>query len=143
MPAAGHVDATSPCPRDRAGGDDGSTSLELVVLFPAVLLIVFGMVQGALYYHARSVALAAAREGLHSAQAAGGSAAAGRDTARQFFAQAGGRHVMTDAAIDASRGPAQAQITVTGRSITVIPGLPGITVHQTARGAVERYVPAP
>lgn len=43
--------------------DRGSLSVELVFLFPVVLLMVFLVVQGACWWYDRQVALSAAREG--------------------------------------------------------------------------------
>ena len=47
--------------------DRGSASVELVVLMPLLLLILFAGVQGAVYYHARTLAIAAAQEGARAA----------------------------------------------------------------------------
>lgn len=126
--------------RARLGGrDGGSSSLELVVLFPAVLLLFFGVVQGALYYHARNVALAAAREGLRAERAVGGSPSAGAGQAQQFLDDAGGGKVLTGTSITPALTVTQASVTVTGRSYSIVPGLPGFSVSQTATGTVERY----
>ena len=65
----------------RRATDGGSASLEIAVLFPVVLLLVFAVIQGALYYHARNVALAAASDGLTAARA--GRAAARKGAARR------------------------------------------------------------
>lgn len=56
-----------PCQRTgvrSACGDAGVATLELTVLFPVVLLIVFGVIQGALYFHGRNAAMAAAEQGV-------------------------------------------------------------------------------
>lgn len=118
-------------------------SLELVVVFPVVLLIIFGVIQGALYYHARNVALAAAQEGLRAARAETGTAADGAQGAQQFLADAGGSGVLTGATVTPSRTPTAASVTVTGSSLSVLPGIPGLRVTQTAAGPVERFtIPA-
>ena len=41
------------------------------MLFPVVLLILFGVIQGALYFHGRNVAMAAAEQGVRAARADG------------------------------------------------------------------------
>jgi Flp pilus assembly protein TadG len=117
----------------------GSVSLELVVVFPVVLLIIFGVVQGALYYHARNVALAAAQEGARAAGAEHGTEAAGGAAAWSFLTQAGGAQVMTQLDVTPHRTATAATVTVTGRAISVLPGIPGFTVTQTADRPVERF----
>ena len=123
----------------RHGGDDrGSVSLELVVVFPIVLLILFGVVQGSLYYHARSVALAAAQEGLRETRIENGTADAGQQRAEAFVDAAGGDDVLRDVSIAVTRDATQAKVTVAGTSLSVVPGWAGMSVTQTAAGPVER-----
>src|SRR4051812_18125409 len=100
--------------RDR-GVDDakGSATLEIVVLLPAVLLATFGLVQGALYYHARDVALAAATDGLTAARARTGSADDGRRAALTFLRRAGGDDVLPGSAVDSDRTATAATVIVT------------------------------
>ena len=117
----------------------GSASLELVVIFPAVLALIFGAVQIALYFHARNVALAAAQEGARAAAAQHGTAAAGATSSWSFLDQAGGSEVLTNTEVTPIRTSTQVTVTVTGTSLSVFPGLPGFTVHQTARRPVERF----
>src|SRR3712207_8131812 len=47
----------------RLTGERGAASLELAVVFPVVLLLVMTLIQAALWFYARSVALGAAQEG--------------------------------------------------------------------------------
>ena len=54
---------------DRARREAGSTTLELVVIFPVVLLLIFGIVQTAVWYHARTLAMLAAQDGLRTVAA--------------------------------------------------------------------------
>src|SRR4051812_2878396 len=126
--------------RDR-GVDDakGSATLEIVVLLPAVLLATFGLVQGALYYHARDVALAAATDGLTAARARSGSADDGRRAALTFLHRAGGDDVLPGSAVDSDRTATAATVIVTGHAVSVVPGVPGWAISQTARGPVERF----
>ena len=115
----------------------GSVSLQLAVLFPAVLLLIFGVIQGALYYYARSVALAAAQEGLRDARVENGTAGAGARRARGFLARADDG-MLTTVSVSPSRTAVSASVTVTGRSLSLVPGMPGLRVAQTAAGPVER-----
>lgn len=125
--------------RARLRDDRGSSSLELVVLFPVVLAIIFGLIQGALYFHARNVAAAAAREGLRADASYTGSAAGGADAAARFISTAGGNSVITNVTITPARSATQAQVTVRGTAVSVIPGVGGFTVRQSAAGPVERF----
>lgn len=123
----------------RRRDERGSSTLELVILFPVVLLVIFGAVQGALYFHARSVALSAAQEGVRAASGETGSVEAGSKTANEFVAQAGGDDVLTDLAVSGQRSQTAAKVTVTGRPLSVIPGVLNIKVSQTAEAPVERF----
>lgn len=125
-------------PRRVRGRDErGSGVLQLVVVFPVVLLLIFGVVQGALYYHARDVALAAAQQGLAAARVEDGSAAAGGARARAFLARAGDG-LLVEVSVSPARTAVAASVTVRGRSLSLAPGLPGMSVSQTAAGTVER-----
>lgn len=115
----------------------GSASLELVVVFPVVLLLIFGGVQGALWYHARSVAMAAAQEGARAAGAEGGNPGAGEAAATAFLDSVGGSGVLTGAGVDVTRSATEATATVTGTAPTVLPGM-GLAVAQSASVPVER-----
>lgn len=123
----------------RRPGERGSTSLELVVLFPVLLLIIFGLIQGALWYHARNVASGAAQEGVRVARAETGSTDAGRARAEGFLTDAGGADVLTDPVVQVSGDAERVRVVVTGRSISVLPGVPGPLVEQSAAGPVERF----
>ena len=129
-----------PPPCDR--GDRGSATLEITVLFPVVLLLILGVVQGALYYHARDVALAAAADGLTAARSRSGSAEEGRQAAVAFLERAGGDDVLHGAQVSALRAGASATVTVTGRAVSLLPGLPGWSISQAASGPVERFTRA-
>ena len=117
----------------------GSATLEIVVLFPAVLLATFGLVQGALYYHARDVALAAATDGLTAARSRSGSAEEGRRAALTFLRRAGGDDVLPASAVRSERRATTATVVVSGQAVSLVPGVPGWPVEQAASGPVERF----
>jgi len=125
--------------RSQRHGDRGSATLEIIVLFPAVLLATFGLVQGALYYHARDVVLAAAAEGLTAARSRNGSIEEGRRAAASFLRRAGGDAVVGSPTVTANRTTRTARVTVSGHALSLVPGLPGWLVSQTASGPVERF----
>ena len=122
----------------RSRDERGSGSLTLVVLFPVILLLIFGVVQGALYYYARSLALAAAQEGLRDARVENGSASAGGDRARQFLDRVDDG-MLKAVSVSPQRNAGSASVTVRGRSLSLLPGMPGLQVAQTASGPVEVF----
>ncbi len=124
-----------------AGGCRGSVSAETAVVLPAVLLLILLIVQTAFYAHARNLTQSAADEGLRAARLRTGSAAAGQSAAARFLAATAGT-LLTGTAVSSSRGPATATITVEANAVAVVPFL-HLSVHGTATGPVERFVPAP
>ena len=121
----------------RHRNERGSVSIELVILLPALFAIMFLGMQAALYYHARTVAIAAAEEGARAAGSESGHENAGVTAASDFVATAGGDDVLQDATATADRTQTTATVTVRGFSLTVIPGWhPAIT--QSASVPVER-----
>ena len=63
--------------RTALGRERGSSSIQMVILMPALFSIMFLGMQGALFYHARTVAIAAAQEGARAAGAQFGTAGDG------------------------------------------------------------------
>lgn len=112
--------------------------MELVVIFPVVLLLIFGAVQAGLFFYARSVALSVAQEALTDARVETGSVAAGIARGQQFLAAAGGDGVLPGGAVSASRSATTVTITVTGTAPSALPGISGLPVTQTVSGPVER-----
>ncbi len=115
----------------------GSTSIQMVVLMPALFALMFMGMQAALIYHARTIAIAAAEEGARAAGAQGGSVSGGTAAAAAFVASAGGGDVLRSVSATGNRGAATATVTVSGAALSVVPGWsPRIT--QSATVPVER-----
>src|ERR1035437_4282395 len=108
--------------RTAAGRERGSSSIQMVILMPALFSIMFLGMQGALYYHARTVAIAAAQEGARAAGSQNGTAAEGVSAASLFVSDAGGKDVLPAAHMTGARSATTATMTVTGTSLSVIPG---------------------
>jgi Flp pilus assembly protein TadG len=123
----------------RLRGDTGSGSVELAIIFPVLVLMVFGLVQGGLHWHARNVAMTAAQEGVAAARVEGGSAVAGRLGADAFLSRAGGSQLLVGVTVTARRDASTAEVTVSGTSPSVVPGVPGWPLTVSASGPVERY----
>jgi len=133
----GHPAGAVRC-RPRGGDERGSATLNLVVAFPALLVLLLLTVQAALVIHARHLAQAAAQEGLRDARLYHGSQAAGQRTAEAFLAQTAG-DLLTRRSVTAVRTPG-ARVVVRGTALSLLPGV-RVDVVGRAHGPVERWVP--
>lgn len=115
----------------------GSVSIELIILLPALFAVMFLGMQAALFYHARTVAIAAAQEGAKAAAGENGKDADGVSAASSFVGEAGGDDVLTGATATANRTATTVTVTVRGHSLSVIPGWDPVIV-QSASLPVER-----
>lgn len=113
----------------------GAASIEMVILLPALFAVLFLGMQAALYYHARTIAIAAAQEGARVAAANHAGSGDGIAAAYAYLADAGD-------SLESSRATAQrtattATVTIRGRSLSVIPGWRPV-ITQQASAEVER-----
>ena len=119
-----------------ARAERGSTSIQMVLLMPALFAVMFLGMQAALYYHARSIALASAQEGARAAGAEDGTTSAGVAAARDYLSATAG-DALSATRVTGSRSTTTATITVRGTPLTVIPAwAPPVT--QSATVTVER-----
>lgn len=123
----------------RRRSERGNTTAQAVLVFPALLFTVMLIVQFALYLHAQSIAEAAAQDGAAAARRADGSAASGRAAVNTSLGAMGPR-MLTGRTVSVDRSPTVARVSVDGRVLALVPGL-ALTVHETAEGPVERFVP--
>ena len=100
------------------------------------MVMLLGM-QAALFYHARTVAIAAAQQGARAAGTEQGRETDGVNAANDFITEAGGDDVLTETSTTASRTLTTATVTVTGFSLSVIPGWK-VRITQSASVPVER-----
>lgn len=144
-------------PRD----DRGVSALELAIIAPSLLVLIFLIIQGALYFYARSVALQAARDGvsqLRLYQTYDGCTGAADAVASNVvqFAHAVGSGALTGTTVTPlcakaqqytntaapgsapAANPASVSVSVTGASITLIPW-GSFQVTETAKGTVEQF----
>lgn len=116
---------------------EGMTSTQLAVMFPALLVWIMLIVQYGLWYHAKQVADAAAAEGLDAAQVPDGSIEGGEAATRSFLASAGN---LEGVAVDIERGTDEVTVEVRGRAPSLVPGFEwGVAAR--AVGVVERFIP--
>jgi len=118
----------------RRGSERGSTSIEMVILLPALFALMFLGMQAALLYQGRAVALAAAQEGAREA-AETGTAVSGIRMAEVFVATS--TSGLPNATVVGQRTATVATITVSATSLSVIPGW-NPTITQSASLPVER-----
>ncbi|MBM0260651.1 pilus assembly protein [Micromonospora sp. 4G55] len=123
-----------------AGGTDrGANPVELAVVMPAVLVLLFASVQVAAWFVARSTALNAAQSGVNAQRVLQAPAGAGEARATRFLGAAGDWLVGWDSpGPTCVTGATEVTCTVTGRSLSVIPGV-SFRVRQTAHGTIERW----
>lgn len=113
----------------------GAVSIEMVVLLPALFAVLFLGMQAALYYHARTIAIAAAQEGARAASATGATSDDGVAAAYAYLADTGDS--LESSRVSAGRTATTATVTVRGRALSVIPGWRPI-IQQQARAEIER-----
>lgn len=113
------------------------------MLFPAFLLLVFGGVQAAEWYHVRSLCLAAADAGVQAGRVTGAGDAVANRAAAEFLARAGGGTATDPAVSTTGSSAAVLRVEVTASVPRVVP-LPGLTmrVTQSSRGAREVFTTA-
>ena len=117
--------------------DRGSATLEISILAPILLLVIFTIIQVGLWSYARSLALGAAQEGVAAGRAYGASTTVGQARAEHFLATVAGDSLL-GARVTARSDPAYMRVEVTGRALSVLPGVPGLPVRQHAQGPRER-----
>lgn len=127
----------------RRGKDDeeGSSAIEMVILFPVTLLVVLITVQFGVWYHAADIARAAAQQGVKTASAYGATAGAGRIRADTVLDN-NGRGLLQVTAVTPFRDAAVARMTVTGSALTVVPVL-HLPIRESATAPVEAFKQPP
>jgi Flp pilus assembly protein TadG len=125
-----------PSPRD-----GGYSVLEAAIVLPIVFFLLMVIVQWAIVWHARSVASAAAQEGLRTATAYQSTATAGKADTLTYLAQVA-PHSLPDPRVVVTRDATTATVRVQASVMTVIP-FGHFAVNESASGPVENYVAAP
>ncbi|KAB1909056.1 pilus assembly protein [Micromonospora sp. AMSO1212t] len=122
-----------------AEGERGANPVELAVVMPVILVMLFGSIQVAVWFVARSTALNAAQTAVNAQRTIDAGPDAGRQRAISFLQQAGdwlvGWEQTGPTCVETATG---VTCTVQGRSLSVIPGV-SFEVTQTAHGPAERW----
>jgi Flp pilus assembly protein TadG len=125
----------------RWGEDRGDASLQMAIVFPFILLTTIAVIQASLWHYAREIALTAAREGLTAARAYQSSPADGTARAQEVLGRSAGDS-LHGYGVTASNDGRRVRVRVSGTALSMIPGLPGLTITQSASGPLERWTTA-
>ena len=131
--------------RRAAGSERGSSAIELAILAPALLVLVWLTIQFALYTQGRQVALAAAQIGARvarqDASTVPGWQAIAQRSAQNYYQGLGTRVLGGGVSATATvTGPSRVEVTVTGQVASILLGLP-LQIHETAGGPIECFRP--
>lgn len=124
------------------GERGGATSVQMAILWIAMITFILAIVQAALLYLAGQLALTAAEDGLRSGRYYGvGSAEQARLSAEDYLSRAAGTTLgaPTVEAVISDDG-ATLQVSVSGTVLAVVPGLE-LHVDKQATGAIEQVTP--
>jgi TadE-like protein len=125
----------------RPDSQRGSVTLELVVIFPALMLLMWIGMQLVLVFFANRIALSAAQEGVRAARQREGSVAVAERRAQRYLDQLGST-LLLHPQVRASRTADVARVEVTGRAQQLVPFWSRVRVVQVAESPRERFRPA-
>ncbi len=126
-------------PLRRVGRDErGFETAETIIVLPMLLLFIFAIVQGGLWYHGTNLVQAAAVNAYEAARLFDGNTADGVDAGTATAEQAGG--MLSNVSVNVERNATEVTATVTAVTPGLLPGV-NATVTKTIVGPVERWVP--
>ncbi|MFE9976203.1 TadE/TadG family type IV pilus assembly protein [Streptomyces hirsutus] len=118
--------------------DRGDTSIQMAIIFPFVLLATVTVIQASMWYYARQIALTAAREGATAARSYQSGPADGTAQARSVLERTAGDSLRGYSVVAGSNGQ-RVRVEVSGTAMSMIPGVSGLQVTQSASGPLERW----
>ena len=116
----------------------GNAPVEFVLIFPVLLVMFFGIIQGAMWYQGQNIAHAAASAAYNNSRASNGTSGSGVTAGNEVINQHQGS--LNGASIFVDKNANVVSVTVTGQASTFIPGWHGPTITQTVSGPTERWV---
>ncbi len=124
------------------GDERGGATLELALVAPLLMLLVLGVLQFGLWYHAQGTVRTAALEGARRAAAENGSPREGESRALMVL-EAGLGRMGEDAAAEVRVGPEVVRVDVGARmrGLLPIPGLSSFALKGEASVFRERFRP--
>lgn len=125
--------------------DRGASAIELAILTPMLLALIWLAIQYALYFQGRQVALAAAQVGdrvaREQAATVRGWQTNAENDAATYYDGLGTKVLGNGITATASRvGNNEVQVTVTGQAASIMFGLT-LTINETAVGPIECFRP--
>ncbi len=125
----------------RHRGERGASAVEMAVIAPAFLLLIFAIVEVAQWMHAKNVVMGAAREGAADMRVVSGCADTSPIVQKAIYTASSFGSVQNPTAT-ATCQPGKHRVTVTVRG-TVVDLIPGwdLTVTGTASGLLEDFQP--
>ncbi|MEV7038394.1 hypothetical protein [Amycolatopsis sp. NPDC051061] len=120
-------------------GERGDDNVAAAVLYSAVLLVAWAVIQVAVVLLGRGVALEAARDGVRSARLPPVDPASAASAAEAYTRDVTGSW-LSDAHAHASVDEDRVSVTVTGEATSLVP-FARFPISQTASGPIERLRP--
>lgn len=121
----------------------GSVALELAIVAPVLMLLVLGVLQFGLWYHAQNVVETAALEGARVAAAEDGTAGAGESRALEVLQVGLGQAADVEGATASiDQDAARVEVTAQLPGLLPIPGLRSFSLSFEATAFRERFRPA-
>lgn len=125
--------------RERTADDRGDSSVQMAIVFPFIIVLTIAAVQVGMQYYARSVALTAAREGVSAGRVYQASVGEGAARARETLDRIAGDSLSATGVSTSGSTAETMKVTVTGRAVSLLPGVPGKLISQSATGPRERW----
>ncbi|MEU6346244.1 TadE family protein [Streptomyces sp. NPDC046977] len=111
----------------------------MAIVFPFVILLTLAVVQAGMWFHARNIALTAAREGVTAARTYQSADADGAARAREVLDRTAGDSLRDPAVSTAGSGAEAVRVTVTGTAPSLLPGIAGLRINQSAAAPREHW----
>ena len=116
-------------------------TIEAVIVYPALLAVVFLTIQAGLLYNGREMAMSAAQVGVREAVVAGGNPGIAQDAAATWLAEQSAG-ALDNPSVSVPQADGQiVRVEVTGSVPSLVPGFGPWQVTQQAAGPVEDWTP--
>lgn len=122
---------------DAARDDRGGAAIELAILGPLIIILLFGGAQVAALHSARAAALSAAQAAVTVERQYDAEPGDGQPYAEAFLAEVGDWLSDTEVS-EPSYSGGQVTYVVTGQALTLVPGV-SWHVEQSASGTLEQF----
>ncbi|MFE5770325.1 TadE family protein [Streptomyces sp. NPDC056485] len=113
--------------------------MQMAIVFPFVILVTVAVVQAAMWVHARNIALTAAREGVAAARTYQAPEGAGAARARETLGRIAGDSLHGSTVTTVGSSATEVSVRVTGSAPSMLPGISGLPVSQSASAPRERW----